>query len=246
MANWILHQSHATLDHCGVHGEVDLAKPAGGLGRLIVDNVPVENASILGINLDPHSDAPVDAYVRCGDLVATYPETPNRPARVQIYWRAGGDQGTSQAAFVDLQISVQTNELGVPTPIETVSRLPGWQVWRLTKPRDGEFALLDIGGDQELLGPDDGPGCLLFRSGDRRWSYVEMVHPADFHATELTAATRADAAWQLRHRLFPDALEKGVILRGRIRAAWLPPGDDQALASALYRALVDMPPPLTT
>jgi hypothetical protein len=73
-----------------------------------------------------------------------------------------------------------------------------------------------------------------------------MIHPADFHGDCLVKSSGADATLTLRHRLFPEPLEKGVILRGQIRAAWLPRDHDQSAAAALYRALLDLPPPLTT
>jgi hypothetical protein len=70
-----------------------------------------------------------------------------------------------------------------------------------------------------------------------------MVHPADARRDRLT---RDVAGLRLIHHLFADELEKGVILRARLRGALLPRADDQRLALDAYRGLLDARLPLTT
>jgi hypothetical protein len=41
--------------------------------------------------------------------------------------------------------------------------------------------------------------------------------------------------------MFPESLEKGVIRRGRVRGVFLPREQDEQLARAAWRALVDSP-----
>jgi hypothetical protein len=46
--------------------------------------------------------------------------------------------------------------------------------------------------------------------------------------------------------LFSQQLEKGVILRARVRGTWLPADRDESLAAASYRNFAALDPPLTT
>ena len=45
----------------------------------------------------------------------------------------------------------------------------------------------------------------------------------------------------IRWQMFPESLEKGVIRRGRVRGVFLPREQDEQLARAAWRALVDSP-----
>jgi hypothetical protein len=71
-----------------------------------------------------------------------------------------------------------------------------------------------------------------------------MIHPADFHSDELLPG--AGDAVMLRHRLFLSDLEKGVILRARVRGLLLPRQGDQPAAAEAYTEFAASPPPLTT
>jgi hypothetical protein len=50
----------------------------------------------------------------------------------------------------------------------------------------------------------------------------------------------------LRHRLFLDELEKGVILRGRVRGLLLERERDRSATAEAYTQFAGSPPPLTT
>jgi hypothetical protein len=56
----------------------------------------------------------------------------------------------------------------------------------------------------------------------------------------------AEQGGRLRHRLFVSRLEKGVILRARVRGVLVIREDDCSLAAAAYHRFVKSPPPLTT
>ncbi|HWB01116.1 MAG TPA: hypothetical protein VG713_21645, partial [Pirellulales bacterium] len=87
-------------------------------------------------------------------------------------------------------------------------------------------------------------GCVLLRPAEADFSYAEMVHPRDISHDQLSTA---NGAARLEHRLFARMrLEKGVILRGRVRAAWLPRHDDEPLARAIYQQFQHAELPLTT
>jgi hypothetical protein len=72
-----------------------------------------------------------------------------------------------------------------------------------------------------------------------------MVHPADRRCRELTAEAETSATWRLRHPLFrTESLEKGVILRARARAWFLPSGVDAAVVAACFADFAAADPPL--
>jgi hypothetical protein len=71
-----------------------------------------------------------------------------------------------------------------------------------------------------------------------------MVHPADFFEDELV--THHACAAELRHNLFRNSLEKGVILRARIRGVfWSEPGDAAALCNREFNSFKSSYTPLS-
>jgi len=71
-----------------------------------------------------------------------------------------------------------------------------------------------------------------------------MVHPADFSGSELTEDDSAGGHVAIRHRLFVQRLEKGVLLRARVRGLLLAREADVELAAATYRSFAGLGPPL--
>ena len=90
----------------------------------------------------------------------------------------------------------------------------------------------------------EGPGCLLFRRRDTEISYVEMIHPADFQRDALSVGTETTGPVLLRHRLFRQSLEKGVILRARLRGIFCATENDTSIAAEAYHAFAATEPPL--
>ncbi len=74
-------------------------------------------------------------------------------------------------------------------------------------------------------------------------SYVEMVYPGDALPSVIV---RRGNQLDLETTLFPESLEKGVIRRGRLRAAIVPCLDDLHIASQLYDEFIRSAIPLTT
>lgn len=79
--------------------------------------------------------------------------------------------------------------------------------------------------------------------------YAEMIRPGDCVRRLLDApqgSPSAPQATSIRHVLFGYDLEKGVVLRGRIRALWIDsptgPPDDELRRS--YETFLSEPPPL--
>ncbi len=96
------------------------------------------------------------------------------------------------------------------------------------------------------IGPDSGTGCLLFRLPGGDLSYAEMVHPADFQYDEFQPGESRGNVVCIAHRLFRTNLEKGVILRARVRGIFLKRPDDTQIAARCYAAFAGADPPLGT
>jgi len=74
-------------------------------------------------------------------------------------------------------------------------------------------------------------------------SVLVAVHPADLRRIDVSIR---DSVARIDCVLFASAIEKGVLLRGRVLAAVGPRDLDESWASTLLAAFVASPPPLTT
>jgi hypothetical protein len=211
----------------------DLAAPNKGLTDVRWHALPLASWQVLGVEVDPlaaqTASSLADRYQRGGDLVTTYEQTAARPLRVQVYWRAALMNGAEhELAIIDLQVSVQTNLLDGRSAIATASRFTECECTELrVGKQDDEDSLVQ-----------------LFRPTRFDFSYAEMIHPADFHGVESTAL--ADGSHWRRAKLFGGPLEKGVILRARMRGVFLPRSHDTVRAAAAFDDFLRQPPPLTT
>jgi hypothetical protein len=246
---WNLEDGTARIKLGPLSGQIDLQSPELGLTMLTIAGDERPGDRLLGV--DFHSGAPatrpvlIEHFVRGGDLVATYAQTPAKPVRVQIYWRASLPETGLQLPTIDLQVSVQTSLLNSNPELTAVSTIAGGDIQRLANQPGGQFErLLTAPGRTLEFTPDHGPGCLVFRQRATTTSYAEMIHTADFYRDTLAAVNESNM--QLTHQLFVSSLEKGVILRARIRGVFLPASDDKRLAAEVYAALQSAPPPLTT
>jgi hypothetical protein len=119
------------------------------------------------------------------------------------------------------------------------------EVWRLRSQDGPEFERVEFSEDRSaLFSSVQGLGCFLFESRQEGMTYLEMVHPSDFTATELSAEHPAGYC-RMSHRLFGGSLEKGVILRSRVRGILLPASSDFEEAHREYLAFVGADLPLT-
>jgi hypothetical protein len=130
------------------------------------------------------------------------------------------------------------------------SSLAGSQVRRLVDPAERRFQTWEpVNASVLQRSAANQCSCTLLRLPDDMGSYVEMVHPVDFGDTQLTRLGPAGAGkashWSLQHTLFAETLEKGVILRARVLAAFLGAENDERQAAALYREFAESEPPLT-
>lgn len=242
---WRLSAASAKLQSAVLCGEVDLRSPERGLFNLAWRNQALAEHEILGVRLaenEAAGESLSDSYERGGDLIATYEQTLARPMRVQVYWRAAdaGALGTS----IDLQLSVQTNLLDSRPALFAATQLPSADVRRLVDAASGEWETLQPTGERPwALASQSEPLCWLFRWPQTGLSYIELAMPGETRRSELSLS--ADGRLTLLHEVFAEPLEKGVILRTRIRGAYLPCHGDEELAAHAWRDFIAAPPPLT-
>jgi hypothetical protein len=177
-----------------------------------------------------------ELYVRGSDLFAEYAPEVDRVYR-QVYWRATETQFA--AVQIELVVSVRTDLLDSQPHWPIRSSVGGAEL--LHAGQLDAKAFHEVCGQQlQFSCQDSAEHLFIFRQPKLGMSYAEMVHPSDFFAAECDGGEM-----RVRHDLFPERLEKGVIRRGRICSWFLPGEDDLARAVELARQFVAEPLPLT-
>jgi hypothetical protein len=224
---------------CGaLRGRVNVSRPQDGVHNLRIDDEAIEGELLSATwsgaahGLEKKSaawPAPVaDAYVRDGDLVATYGQMPNWPYAPQIYWRVESVSilGT-KIPTLSLLVSIQTDSLDTQPAIRVATRLPAVEVV--------EMGLVASAGRTQAL---------LWRLTDADLSYVEIVPTSDF--CDVSVACDEAGRFTTEWSLFGEFLEKGVIRRARMMSIFLPHKRDEELAAEYCREFQRRPLPLTT
>ncbi|HET6881153.1 MAG TPA: hypothetical protein VFI31_13415, partial [Pirellulales bacterium] len=220
---WQLRSTQAVL-YCGpLCASLDALSPEQGLSDACYANVSLVGAQFLGVGLRINGPEVVsDFYQRGGDLIVRYGQTQERPFGVLIYWRAAlVDLCGLVCPRVDLVVSVETNLLDSRPMVTAQTRL-------------------GPAGNEAIF---SAPGYLLARLATAAVTYAEMCHPDDAIAP-ITDSTGDKVS--CRTPLFGQPLEKGVILRSRLRGLFLPTRDSQPQAQAALADFAAEPPPLTT
>jgi hypothetical protein len=132
--------------------------------------------------------------------------------------------GSPCAVF--LLVSVQTDLLDTHPEIRVTTRLPAVEVMELRHDAESQAQ------------------ALLWRLVEADWSYLEFVPRSDYG--ELAIGGDASGQMTCEWRLFGEFLEKGVIRRARVSAAFLPRERDDAVAAECCRHFANRPLPLTT
>jgi len=245
---WQLDRHGPRLQCGGLRGAIDLGRPDRGLGGLATELGPLDDAQLLGLEV-PSCEAdraasPGEAYVRGGDLVATYGQAERWPVAVDVVWRALAPSGPdAPAGAVELLVSVRTERLESRPALSACSVVPAREVLRLS---GGATPRLEPAADgRETFPRADGRlPCLVFRLPQAGLSYVEMVHPADAVEDGLQGASAGGGRVRVAHRLFAGPLEKGVIRRARIRGVFVPRDRDERIAAECFAAFARSEPPL--
>lgn len=243
---WRLDARTASLRLARLSAVVSPLDPALGLSELRIDGRSISSACCpLGVELVGAVQRPapsaVEEYVRGGDLVATYTDCPAPALRSQIYWRASSHRTDGAIAAIELVISVQTSLLDSSPRLATRSMLHA----------DEALCLSPVRGAKRI--EDGKSSCYLYRLTETPFSYAEMIQPAQSQESAVAVPTSAGAQHnstsnriELRHQLFSDWLEKGVILRARVLGVFLDRRGDSEAAARHYQAFLAAEPPLTT
>jgi hypothetical protein len=241
---WMLAAEKATLNLQGFSAEMDLGHPGLGLCN-VNDSGAVVPAQVLGVAWGDETDLPhtlSECYVRGGDLIATYAPQPQQPFAPQAYWRvvkAAPPRCESSVPQMELLVSVQTQLLDAQPRMTAVSVLRAAEVLYLEDAAAGRFVALS-----SATGLPPSAACLLVRLADSPLSYVEMVHPHDFSPGHLDVAVNGENV-SIRHTLIACRMEKGVIIRVRLRGSLIPRSDDVGTAAGLFAAFGNAALPLS-
>jgi hypothetical protein len=241
---WNLKDFEARLALGGLAGQIDVRYPFDGLAAMFGG----ANLRLFRIELPPPSadvkDQSPECYVRGQDLVSIYLQDDKRKIRGQVYWRAL-ECGPNRAPGIDLIVSVQTSLLDSDPTLNVRSNVPAREVLGVRSlERATTNDITPRGGDSRTVSMRSPmPACWLFRLTVEETTYVEMVHPHDFVYSML----KESAPGEIEHstQLFSGSLEKGVILRSRLRGVLVPRTGDVAAAVACYREFAASEPPLT-
>jgi hypothetical protein len=248
------HVAHLTTD--ALRAEVDVSNPAGGLKILAAQNSVLDGAILFRVGL-PHrirsNAAPervprdsVDFLTRCNDLIATYSETAYTPFRAQAYWRyIPPPSHVDGQPAVELILSIQTNLLNSDPTLTVETDLSAARVSRFTDTLSARMIDLSNTATPAVFSHETGSGCFHFQLAHAPLAYTEMVHPTDFHHSTLERVAGQGTSLRLSHRLFWQRLEKGVILRSRIRGLFTPVETDAATIARGYQEFATSGPPLT-
>jgi hypothetical protein len=247
---WRLHEHSADLHTSRFSAVLNWRQPCDGLTDICLGNTRIPDAGLLGLKMPDEflfqTGQSSDGYFRGADFIAAYEQSRISPGRIDAFWKIITPEPDDPfLAALDLIVSVSTYLPETRPDISVQSRLPSLDLMRLTNAEKAEFKPVQCkSGEAAVLAGEDGPGSVLFRLPEEEISYAEMVHPADFQSDELTRDKTADGVCSLRHRLFSVPLEKGVILRCRVRGAFFPRYDDLAAARACYRSFAAAEPSL--
>jgi len=218
---WLLDGHVARLNLPGLSLAFDANRPADGLTTFAVLDRPWPGGRLMGVTGSIQfsaTEALTDWHVRGDDLFAVYETGQPDAARLDLHWRAVRPAAEDQwLCYVDLLVSVRTDRLD-------------WQY---------EVRLDSVLPEVTVMEDFDSSANVFAAQG---WSLAVVVHPVDLGHHELIAAP---AASHLRHQLFRTRfLEKGVLLRARARAWFLPSGVDRAAVATSLAAFTAGDPPL--
>ncbi|MBX3415094.1 MAG: hypothetical protein KF708_20590 [Pirellulales bacterium] len=241
---WKFDDRMAHLEWGTMRVQVDFRSPQHGV-QVVASDPSRGVLHLLGVELGEENPPLADVFVRGGDLVATYEQTEQRPARVQIYWRQIGPLDEERLTF-DLIVSVQTSLLDSWPSLMTHSSVPSRQVRRLASLAEPRFDRLASETPVALLREGEADtACLEFALPASPATYVEMIHPSDFWRGSVTPSDGGPLGVQCGWELFPQHLEKGVILRARLRGILYRAAPDEAAIVEQHDEFLSEKLPLT-
>jgi hypothetical protein len=208
---------------------IELDAPARGL-------VLPTGGSVLGIDLRTPCRAG-DHWIRGDDLIAVYEPADARRLRATAMWRPFHVPTAAACTAWELTLSAQTALVQSDSALAVTADVAGGDI-RWSRDAGGTIW---AGGDE----PAAETTCLLLRCRSTASAPAILIaaHPAD--ARRLVVRRTANGRVEVFCWLFSSAIEKGVLLRGRVLAAVGPAKDAEAWATRLLSAFAAAPPPLT-
>jgi len=185
---------------------------------------------------------------RLGRVEATYAPLGWGALRVRAAWSPSADDG------IELEVQVSARSVGRLHAVEVMVVSGMWyepeKASRFVEPRDARSAALSYDGREPGLGglttlpPRDAcPNLRRFGTSVGPPYYAEFIHSRDV-SRRITRGGSAARATRLA--LFGHDLERGVVLRARVRGHWLGDESPRRRAFELRDAFLREPPPLTT
>jgi hypothetical protein len=185
-----------------------------------------------------------EVYVRGDDLIASYRPSPDCPFSPQLYWRAhplNACEGVVESA--SLLVSFQTHLLDTHPQIGVSSQLESEDLLHLTA---DSKQVVNAGAldERSVVHPSHGISCVVYRIAGETFSYAEFMAASDYRTLRVQhdLAGAPHACWQM----FAEFLEKGVIRKARIYAAFIQRANDIQIAAACCEAIERSALPLTT
>lgn len=251
VCRWQLDHHRARLQLGSLSTAIDLSRPNRGMFDIQGGSPDLKTAEFLAIRFPTSRPQgprpPLDVFVRQNELIADYSAAENWPIDVNARWIGQSASDRGLVAVWDLVLSVHTEHLDSRPAMAVVSRIPCVEALRLADSGTGRFVPLSAvsSSSQQAIDLRGGAGCMLLRLPKCQFSYVEMVHPVDFQHDEVCLEPHDGAGTvKVVHHLFVEPLEKGVILRARVRGALLPRENDCLLAAEAYCMFAAAEPPL--
>lgn len=245
---WQLDSTRAYFSCDSWECSIDLSQPQAGLNSWRYSGKSLGALSILQIRgVEFSATKAARVHVRGRDLIASYDEGPERPFSLEVYWRAM-DLFHSHRDTVGMEgiVSVQTRRLSVNPEIQVGSRLTcrSLQLGGALPHTPNNIAATDLSSPLKLTSDEARVVCLVFREVSTGISYCEMLHPLDVHETNISPIPDQPSMCESSHRLFVRRLEKGVILRARLRCVLCSTQFVEQISTHQYERLSASEPPL--
>lgn len=180
--------------------------------------------------------------VACGSrLHVTYDAVEPFPVRTEAAWSVALSPRNAVEAVIDAVLTVGTENLRAQPRFSVRSEVTVIQVLVAEAEHPSQDILWKPWTPRESLDQVNSTIVLLRLPGGKL-SYLEIAHPADCHSSSLVS--HGQSAVRLERTLFASTLEKGVILRARLRGVLLDRVDDTAHAASTYAEFIESEPPL--
>lgn len=246
-STWNIQNNAGRLSTDALGGVVDLNQPGDGLSEISAFGHTIAGCQLFGLYHDitqprPISGPVVDRFVRQDDLFVRYGQTDQQRFSPSVYYHA--QLLAEQAVGIRLIASIQTDLLDTHPDLVTQTICPGGEIQKLVDANEPRWNLIQDG--EADFTEHEAPHCLLIRPANSKLSFAEMIHPADFRGASLRRESHGDATHiKLQSLLLDRWMEKGVILRARAQALFVPREHDEQTVFAAYQRFVDAALPLT-